>query len=31
MHPCVNDVSNGCLATGEGITEKNFRVTAGML
>ena len=26
MHPCVNDVNDGCLATGEGTTKKGFRV-----
>ena len=26
MHPCINNVSDDCLALGEGITEKIFRV-----
>ena len=27
MHLCVNYVDDGCLATGEGITEEIFIVT----
>ena len=26
MHPSVNDVNDGCLATGEGTTKTIFRV-----
>ena len=25
MHPCVNDVNDGCLAMGGGTTERRFR------
>ena len=31
MHLCVNEVSNGCLATSEGIPERKFRLTSGLL
>ena len=29
MHPWVNDVSDGCLATGEGTTEKISELQVG--
>lgn len=30
MHLCMNDLNDGCLAMGEGITEKIFRVQVGI-